>query len=68
MSSQNTSWPELVGMTGQDAQATLRTEHPDWTIQVIPDGSMVTMDYREDRVRIFVDANDGKVVKAPTIG
>jgi hypothetical protein len=67
MSSAITSWPELVGMTGDQAENSLRADHPDWTIQVIPNGSMVTMDYREDRVRIFVD-DDGKVVNPPRVG
>lgn len=30
-------------------------------------GAMVTADFREDRVRIFVN-EDGKVMKAPRIG
>ena len=30
-------------------------------------GAMVTMDFREDRVRVFV-AEDGKVARAPRIG
>ena len=34
-----------------------------------PEGSMVTMDYRTDRVRVFIDVDDGnKVVRAPRKG
>jgi hypothetical protein len=36
-------------------------------VHVVPENSMVTMDFREDRVRIFVDG-EGKVVSAPTLG
>ena len=65
------SFPELVGLSGEDAKTKLRHEYPILslsTIQVIPDNSIVTMDYREDRVRIFVDEKTGKVVNAPRIG
>ena len=61
------SWPELVGVPGSEAELTLKRDHPTWRIQIIPDGSIVTMDYRTDRIRIWVDA-DGTVVRAPTIG
>ena len=33
----------------------------------IPEGSMVTMDFRTDRVRVFVDGQ-GKVAQAPHRG
>lgn len=36
-------------------------------IQVLPEGSCVTMDYRTDRVRLYTDG-DGKVVQVPSIG
>ena len=69
---QELKWPEknLVGYTGEDAKfavlagdGTLREEN----VIVLPEDSMVTMDYREDRVRIFVDG-DGRVVRQPTVG
>ena len=65
-------WPKknLVGWTGEDAKfavlagdKTLKEEN----VQVLPEDSMVTMDYREDRVRIFVDG-EGRVVSQPSIG
>ena len=34
----------------------------------VPHGSMVTQDYRQDRVRIFVDKKSNTVVKIPKIG
>lgn len=61
-----TTWPELVGENGEAAKATIM-QQTGITVHVIPDGSMMTMDYREDRVRIFVDT-DGNVVRAPRIG
>ena len=36
-------------------------------VQVMPPGSMMTMDYRTDRVRVRVDAQ-GKVTSPPSIG
>lgn len=36
-------------------------------VVIIPDGSMVTMDFRMDRVRVFVD-KDGIVVRTPRTG
>ena len=69
---QQLKWPEknLVGYTGEDAKfavlagdETLREEN----VHVLPEDSMVTMDYREDRVRIFVDG-EGRVVSQPTVG
>lgn len=63
-----TSWPELVGVDGEAAKATVEKENTDLSqVVVIPADSMVTMDYREDRVRIFVD-EEGKVARAPSIG
>jgi hypothetical protein len=61
------SWPELVGLSGEAAKTRLEQEMPAMKVQVVPYGSMVTEDYREDRVRIYLD-DQGKVVKAPEIG
>lgn len=63
------AWPEksLVGMTGEDAKKEIKGVDPSLEVHVLPEDSMVTMDYRTDRVRIFVDA-DGKVVRQPNAG
>jgi hypothetical protein len=61
------SFPRLSGMDGEEAKAVLKNEYPSLLVQLIPENSIVTMDYREDRVRVFVD-KDGKVVKVPMIG
>ena len=64
----NTEWPNLVGMPGQQAKDIIERENTELTLVVIiPDGSPVTADYREDRVRIFVDEH-GKVSQIPRIG
>jgi hypothetical protein len=61
-----TAWPELVGANGEAAKAKI-ADATGFLVQVVPDGSMVTMDFREDRVRIFVDAS-GNVVTPPRVG
>jgi len=60
-------WPELVGKTGADAQAAIQKERPELTVQVCQENAPCTMDFRTDRVRIFVDSN-GKVTNAPHTG
>ncbi|XP_033743532.1 subtilisin inhibitor CLSI-I-like [Pecten maximus] len=62
-----TNWPDCVGKTWQEAEAIIRKEYPNISVQVLPDGSMVTMDYRTERVRIFTDET-GKIVRVPMIG
>jgi len=54
-------------MDGEEAAAKIRGEGRVKLVQVVPEGSMVTMDVRMDRVRIFVAA-DGTVTRPPKIG
>ena len=65
--SDNGPWPECVGMTGEEATGKIRSLAPGVSIQVVPSNSMVTCDYRTDRVRIFVD-DSGKVKDPPNRG
>ena len=44
-------WPDLVGTSGNEAQTKIQTDRPDVQIHILPEGSMVTMDRRENRVR-----------------
>ncbi|KAL7524125.1 hypothetical protein ACHAWF_000821 [Thalassiosira exigua] len=65
-------WPkkDLVGFTGEAAKVAVLGGKPDLlpeNVFIVPHDAMVTMDYREDRVRIFV-GDDGRVVKQPTVG
>ena len=66
MDATKTAWPELVGENGQAAMATIK-QATGFSVQVVPDGAMVTMDFREDRVRIFVDT-DENVARPPRVG
>lgn len=67
MIDQKTQFPEVIGWTGEDAKADLEAKFPDFEIVVVPWDAMLTMDWREDRIRIMVDEN-GMVKKAPRIG
>eukprot|EP00741_Cyanophora_paradoxa_P021197 tig00000237_g20458.t1 len=58
-------WPELVGLAVEDAKALLEAEGIS-KVQVVPEGSMVTMDWNEERVRLF--ASEGKVSQVPRRG
>ena len=66
--SDKTKWPELVGKASEEAKAIIEQE-TNGKIQVfiVPPNSMVTMDYRLDRVRIMEDA-DHKVSTPPSVG
>lgn len=60
-------WPELLGRPWREAKASVETDRPELTVIVVPPGSVVTQDWREDRVWLFIDA-DENVVKVPRIG
>jgi hypothetical protein len=63
-----TNWPELVGRKLRDAVVVIKQELPRGAlVQVLPQGAMVTMDYRLDRVRVFVSEDD-RVSAPPMIG
>ena len=64
---QKSSWPELVGKSADEAKAVIEAEFPGVKVQVVGVNQPVTMDYRFDRVRIAVDANN-VVAVPPNIG
>lgn len=61
------SWEHLVGKTAAEATETVKADMPEADVQVVLDGSPVTRDFRFNRVRVFVDAND-IVVSVPRTG
>jgi len=61
------TWPEHVGGVGTVVQEAIKKERPELTVVLQPELGPCTMDYRTDRVRVFVN-NEGKVVSAPNIG
>ncbi|WJX30795.1 hypothetical protein P8452_19292 [Trifolium repens] len=62
-----TSWPELVGVTAEEAERKIKEEKSGAEIQVVPPDSFVTADYRTQRVRLYVDESN-KVIRTPGIG
>ncbi len=62
-----TSWPELVGWDKAEAKAQLETTTTK-TVFLVPQGSVVTMDFNMDRVRIMYDTATNKVSSTPRIG
>lgn len=48
-----TAWPELVGTDADEATSRIVAERPELKVNSMPEDSMVTMDYREDRVRVI---------------
>ncbi|MCI75317.1 protease inhibitor, partial [Trifolium medium] len=61
------SWPELVGVEGKVAAATIEKENPSVNAIIVLEGTGVTKDFRRDRVRVWVDKN-GIVIEVPKIG
>ncbi|KAK7278454.1 hypothetical protein RJT34_23483 [Clitoria ternatea] len=61
------SWPELVGVKGKVAEATIERENHFVNAIIVPEGSSVILDFRCDRVWVWVNKH-GIVKKVPTIG
>ena len=53
-------------MAAEEAEKKIKEEMPGADVQVVPHDSLVTMDFRPQRVRLFVDSQ--KVVRTPGIG
>lgn len=56
-----------VGSDASAAKSAVEADRPDVTVYLVSVTSVVTADYRTDRVRIFFDA-EGKVASVPMIG
>ena len=62
------AWPELVGKKGEEAVAIIKAERPDLAeVSAMSDDMMMTMDFREDRVRVMCNA-EGNVSSPPKTG
>ncbi|GLJ50571.1 hypothetical protein SUGI_1077300 [Cryptomeria japonica] len=59
------SWPELVGADAEHAKAMVKEQNPSVTPTIVPEGSFVTCDYRQHRVRIYINSETNKVVSGP---
>ena len=62
-----TSWPELIGVTAEEAKRKIKEEMAGAEIQVVPPGYFVTLDFQSQRVRLYVDESE-KVTRTPKIG
>lgn len=58
---------QLLGLTISEAQHIIKADFPGANIQVLAVNSMITEDYRVDRVRIF-EGGDGRVAGVPQTG
>eukprot|EP00275_Glaucocystis_incrassata_P000260 EC118467.1.p2 GENE.EC118467.1~~EC118467.1.p2 ORF type:complete len:100 (+),score=17.51 EC118467.1:134-433(+) len=62
-----TEWPHLVGQHVEKVKEAILAEFPGLNIIIVPKDLVVTMDYRETRVRLFVDENN-IVMRTPRTG
>ncbi|KAF0911600.1 hypothetical protein E2562_011220 [Oryza meyeriana var. granulata] len=70
MSSEKTSWPEVVGWPATAAVTQINSDRPDVSIEVVPDGATVPPGFNAKRVRVFFNAGDstGPVMRTPFVG
>ncbi|KAF6175044.1 hypothetical protein GIB67_039592 [Kingdonia uniflora] len=64
---EKSTWPELLGKWGEVAVNTIRMENHYLHVVTVADGMIVTMEYRCDRVRVWLDKK-GYVKQIPMIG
>ncbi|CAJ1959061.1 unnamed protein product [Sphenostylis stenocarpa] len=60
------SWPELVGLSAEEAERKIKEEMSGVQIQVVPPDTFVTADYNPQRVRLYVDESN-KITRTPAI-
>ena len=60
-------FPALLKTPVAAAVVAIKAAHPTFSVLAVPDGSMVTMDFREDRVRVF-HTPAGLVSRVPRTG
>ena len=62
-----TDFHHLINMKGNEAVDIIKKNHPHINVILVNQNAMMTMDYRQDRIRVFVDDN-GNVSKLPRVG
>ncbi|KAG6582360.1 hypothetical protein SDJN03_22362, partial [Cucurbita argyrosperma subsp. sororia] len=62
------SWPELVGKVGKDAEKIIEKENPLVDAIIVDEGSNVPFDFRCDRVWVWVSPTTKIVTRTPVIG
>lgn len=65
-----TEWPELVGLTGEEAKTKLESMYGvgTYNIHILNENDPTSRDYRYDRIRIFVNEETNLVTIIPRIG
>ena len=63
----NLSWPELVGLPGEEAKQFLEDLDEGYVVLIIPPGKPTTKDFRFDRIFLHVD-EEGYVTMVPRPG
>jgi len=66
-SAENLNFSHHVGKDAKEVQELIQKEHPELKVYIVPQDAAVTMDYRVDRVRLFIDS-DGMVARTPHAG
>jgi hypothetical protein len=65
---ERSSWPELVGLSGENAEEILAGLYGDkYMVQLVEFGGRTTMDFRTDRIFLFLDV-EGNVMLTPSVG
>uniref|UniRef100_J3M5N3 Uncharacterized protein n=1 Tax=Oryza brachyantha TaxID=4533 RepID=J3M5N3_ORYBR len=59
-----TEWPELVGLTIEQAKEKIKADRPDLKVAVFPVGATIPLIFDENRVILWVNT----VAEIPTIG
>ena len=61
-------YAKFVGKPYDEAKAELQKMHPEFQIQTVPQGAMVTRDHKENRIRLVFDPQTKLVVGTPRVG
>ena len=60
-------FPHLLHQNGDEVVEIIKKQHPNINVLKVNQNSMMTMDFRNDRIRVIVDDND-IVIRPPRIG
>ncbi len=61
-------YTKFMGMHYEQAVAELKKMHPEFQIQTVPQGAMVTKDHKMNRIRLIFDPTTKLVVGVPRRG
>ena len=62
-----TTWPDLVGKSGEEAKTHILTESPNMDVRIVPANTPVPLNFNPERVHIFLN-EEGKVARPPYAG